>query len=127
MMRKPFLLRLATASFLFGLSAAAGCVDGYERTDIDRISSSDLPGTISAHTILIPVGGVTTAHVAPFNSDNKPMVGEVVSDNPAVLEINKTSDDKVYAFLGISRGTTKVRLYADDKVVAIVDATVGAQ
>ena len=109
---------------LLMLLLAAACGPDYSRTEIDNVSQSDLPGTVGGNEIRIPIGGVTTARVAPYNTDDEDMRGDVVSEDPSVLEIDKTTATNVYAFMGIRPGTTRVFLYADGQLVAAIPASV---
>lgn len=108
-----------------GLLAVNGCVATYGRTDISMVSgSAELPSTVTGRHISLSVGGVVTAHIGPFNSDDKPMVGDVASEDNNVLEVSRAYGDKNYAFLGKHPGKTTVELKADGVVVALIDAEV---
>jgi hypothetical protein len=103
---------------------AVGCGPSYDRTEIDSVSQSDLPGIVNPVEIRVPIGGVTTARVAPYNTDDDEMGGNVVSQDASVLEVDRTTAANVYAFLGVRVGTTRVILYADGAAVGAITATV---
>ncbi len=122
MMKRALLL----ASFLSSV-ALGGCAPSYSHTDISQVSTNELPGTVTVPRIQVTQGGIVTAHIAPFNSDEKPMVGDVVSQDRSILEVQRAYGDKNYAFLGIKPGTTHVEFRADGVTVAIIQAEVTAQ
>jgi hypothetical protein len=109
--------------------AATACAPAtYSRTDVSPVSTGDqLPGSISLDHATVPVAGVVVAHIAPFNSDDNPMVGNVVSDDPSTMQVLPAIGDKNYALLGVNTGSTTLRLLADGVVVASVPADVTPQ
>jgi hypothetical protein len=111
------------------LSVLAGCTASYSHTDISTVSPSDPPLTsqVTAFSVQVSEGGVVTAHIAPFNSDEKPMVGDVQSDNPSVLKVFRAYGDKNYAFVGLKQGQAHVLFLADGVTVATINAEVSAQ
>jgi hypothetical protein len=121
-MKTTFLLFSVLALFF-----ASGCTASYGHTDIDQVASGETGGVVSSRLISIPVGTVVTAHIAPFNPDGHPMEGAVEVDDPTMLEVDPTSKDKKYAFLGTKLGTTNVSLTADGLVVAVIRAEVVPQ
>lgn len=117
----PFVLGIATI-------AIGGCVATYDRTDLTSVSQNpELPSTITGRHIQLAVGGVVTAHVAPFNTDDNPMVGDVVSEDTSVLEVSRSFGDRNYAFLGRHAGKTVVELKADGVIVGSIEAEVTEQ
>jgi hypothetical protein len=109
--------------FLLAL-AAAGCTAGYSHTDITQSGASELPASVSVTGVKVTHGDVMTAHIAPFNSDEKPMVGDVASDDQTIMNVVRAYGDKNYAFLGVKPGKTVVELKADGVTVARIDAEV---
>lgn len=124
---KKLLSRIAPLSLVLGLAALSGCRANYSHTDISRVSSNDLPSTVTALHIAVTQGSIVTAHIAPFNNDEKPMVGDVQSSDPSTLQVLRAFDDKNYAFLGVKTGKTTVMFLADGIVVATIQADVTAQ
>lgn len=106
------------------LATLVGCTASYDRTDIDQVSTDELSSGVSSAKIYVTEGSLVSAHIAPFNSDGHPMVGSVVSDDPAIIEVRVTPKDKVYAFLGVRVGKTRVRFEADGITVQTVEAEV---
>ena len=119
-------MRLAPKSL--GLAAllglAVGCGPNYDRVEIDHVSLSDLPGEVSQREIRIPVGGVTTARVTAYDTNDSGMLGDVVSDDPSVLAVERTTATNGYAFIGTKLGATRVRVYADGILVVAIPALV---
>ena len=114
--------------FGFLALALAGCGATYNHTDVSSVSQApELPSTVTAKHIQITAGGVVTAHIAPFNSDSNPMVGDVVSEDNSVLEVTRAFGDKNYALLGKHAGKTLVELKADGAIVATIEAEVTEQ
>jgi len=107
--------------------AASGCTASYSRTDIDGVSHGEPASSVTSSRIQVPVGGIVTAHIAPVNSDGKPMVGEVRSRDPDLLAVESAVGDKVYALLGLKAGQTDIDLLADGLVVQTIHAEVTAQ
>jgi hypothetical protein len=111
----------------FFAASVGGCTAGYSHTDISQTGTSELPASVSQIGVKVTHGDVLTAHVAPFNSDEKPMVGDVVSDDQTILNVVRAYGDKNYAFLGVKPGRTVVELKADGLTVARLEAEVLAQ
>lgn len=107
--------------------AAAGCTASYSDTTIDGVSHGEPSSSVTRSQIQVPVGAVVTAHIAPVNSDGKPMVGEVRSHDTTILEIDPAAGDKVYALLGLREGQTEVDLVADGVIVQTIHAVVTSQ
>ncbi len=119
--RLPLLLVLPFAA------ASSGCIANYSHTDISSVSSNDLPSQVTAFRIAVTQGSIVTAHIAPFNNDEKPMVGDVQSSDPTMLTVVHAYGDKNYAFLGLKPGKTQVMFLADGVVVATIQSEVTAQ
>ena len=108
--------------------ASAACTATYSRTDVSAVSPGDqLMGSITQDHATVPVAGVVVAHIAPFNSDNNPMVGDVVSADPTTLLVLHSLGDKNYALLGVNSNQTTLQLLADGVVVAEIPADVTEQ
>lgn len=123
MMKKIlFLFSIATS-----LGALSGCTAGYRHTDISQVSTNDLPSAVNQVHIQVTEGSIVTAHIAPFNSDDKPMVGDVQSNDSSTLGVLKAYGDKNYAFLGVKPGKTTVLFLADGETVATIEADVTPQ
>ncbi len=112
---------------LFLAASLSACTASYSHTDISTVSSNDLPSTVTALHIAVTQGSIVTAHIAPFNSDQKPMVGDVQSGDPNTLVALRAYGDKNYAFLGQKVGKTTVMFLADGITVATIEAEVTAQ
>jgi hypothetical protein len=121
--------RLSLASLLapLAVAGAAGCTSSYSHTDISTVSTSDLPSQVTAFHVQVTQGAIVTAHIAPFNSDEKPMVGDVQSNDPSTLTVLHAYGDKNYAFLGVKPGKTTVEFLSDGVVVATIQSEVTAQ
>jgi hypothetical protein len=91
------------------------------------LGHNELSAEVSPRRIQVTHGGVVTAHIAPFNSDNKPMVGDVASDDRTILDVQRAYGDKNYAFLGVKPGKTIVELKADGVTVARIESEVTSQ
>ena len=111
----------------FALCALSGCVASYARTDIDSVSFSEVAVSINARGISMPVGVLAKAHIAPLNSDDNPMVGDVRSDDTTIMEVVRAPGEKNYAFLALRPGKTKVILLADGEQVGALEAVVTEQ
>jgi hypothetical protein len=120
---------LLRSLFLLPLAAAAltGCRSSYSHTDISSVSSNDLPSQVTAFHIAVTQGSVVTAHIAPFNSDEKPMIGDVQSSDPSTLEVLHAYGDKNYAFMGVKPGNASVMFLSDGVVVATIQSEVTTQ
>ena len=116
-----------SASTLALLGALTGCTSNYSHTDISTVSTNDLPSQVTAFHISVTQGSIVTAHIAPFNSDEKPMVGDVQSSDPSTIEVLRAYGDKNYAFLGKKAGKTTVMFLSDGITVATIQAEVTAQ
>lgn len=122
-----------TTIVLSGLLGAAslfamGCGGpSYAHTDIDQVSQSALPASVTVQTISARVGGVVTAHIVSYNSDKDAMSNTVESDNAGVLEVSTTPGDHVYAFIAASPGTAHITVRADGDPVLNITATVDPQ
>jgi hypothetical protein len=130
MKRQSFLFSFSfasTATVAMLAGALSGCTAGYRHTDISQVSSNELPSTVSAVHIQVTEGSIVTAHIAPFNSDDKPMVGDVQSTDRSMLDVLKAYGDKNYAFLGVKPGKTTVLFLADGETVATIEAEVTPQ
>lgn len=106
------------------LALVTGCGPDYDRTEISGVSQSDLPGSVEAREIRVAVGGVLTARVTSFDTSDDGMRGEIVSEDPSVLTIERTTSTNVYAFIGARRGATRARVYADGVLVMAIPAYV---
>jgi hypothetical protein len=126
-MMKAQLFSVFAVASLLSLAACGG--PSYAHTDIDQVStSSALAGqSVNVQQVTILEGGLATAHIVSYNTDNKGMGNSVESDNPAVLEVSSTTSDHVYAFLGISAGNAHVTIRADGDAVVTIVATVQPQ
>jgi hypothetical protein len=105
---------IVLASLACVLVSAAGCVDGYNRMDISPVAVGDkLKGNFTTAQVTLPAAGVMVVHIAPYNSGNHPMVGDVVSDDPTTVMVVRAEGEKNYALLGAKEGSTKLHLLAD--------------
>ena len=122
-------MKTTTCLFVIFLGALLAACGGptYAHTDIDQVSQSALPASVNVQALEMKVGGLVTAHVVSYNSDNKAMGNTVESDNPGVLEVSTTTNDHQYAFMGISSGTAHVTIRADGDPVVTIAATVDVQ
>lgn len=126
-MKAPTTRNFALPLAALALAALSGCTSSYSHTDISTVSSNDLPAQVSALRVAVTQGSIVTAHVAPWNSDEKPMVGDVQSTDAATLQVLHAYGDKNYAFLGVKAGKTTVTFLADGIVVATIQAEVTPQ
>jgi hypothetical protein len=108
-------------------ATASGCVATYERTEIQAQGGGDLPGSFDSRSAVIPVGGVVTAKVALFNTDGNPMVGNVLSDDPEVLKVDRGQEDNEYALLAVREGSTWLRVITRGRIVESIPARVVPQ
>ena len=119
---------MKTSLVLFFLGTVlTGCAAGYSRTEISSVSSNELSAEVTPTHITVTHGGVVTAHIAPFNSDSNPMVGDVASDDRTILDVQRAYGDKNYAFLGVKPGKTIIEFKADGVTVARVESDVVEQ
>lgn len=119
--------KLVRATLLAALLGAAACTASYSHTEINAISSGDLPTTISRQKIQVPVGAIAHAEIRPYNSDNNQMIGEVQSSDPSVLEVIPGIRNDTYAFIGRKAGKATVTLYAGGVAVGDIPADVVEQ
>jgi hypothetical protein len=115
---------------LFALAAASlatGCAATYSHTDISQVSSNELQSQVNATHIQVTHGGIVTAHIAPFNSDGNPMVGDVASEDTSVIQVYRATGDNNYALLGVKPGRTHLEFKADGVTVVTIDTEVTEQ
>ena len=124
---KNLLFGLHALLLPLALATTSGCRSSYSHTDISTVSSNDLPSQVTALHIQVTQGSIVTAHIAPFNSDEKPMIGDVQSNDPTTLTVLHAYGDKNYAFLGLKPGRTTVEFLSDGVVVATIQSEVTAQ
>ena len=101
-----------------------GCTASYSHTEMKTISSGDLPATVTRQRIQISVGAIAHAEIQPFNTDDNPMIGDVQSSDPNVIEVIAGAKNDTYAFLGHKVGKATVSLYAGGVLVGDIPAEV---
>jgi hypothetical protein len=106
------------------LLALSGCKPTYDHTTISQVGSNELPATVTPQKITVSVGGVLTAHIQPYNSDNEALTGDVQSDDPGTIEVAHSTVGANFVFLGIKVGTCKLHVLADGLNEATIDAEV---
>lgn len=112
---------------LVSLFAASGCGPSYDHTDFTNTRASKLGGTVNRSEISVPEGMIVTAHVVPYNDDNKVMTAKFTSRDEGTVVVQNVISDHDFAFVGLKPGTTDVELRADDDLVLTITATVTPQ
>jgi hypothetical protein len=119
---------MKTGIFLsIALFALSGCKASYDHTNISQVGSNELPASVTAQKITLAIGGVVTAHIAPFNSDNNALIGDVQSDDPSIVEVERTTGHDNYALLGIKTGTSSIHILAGGVSEATLQVEVTVQ
>jgi len=116
----------AAAMALGAITTLPACGPDYDRLEVTSVNNPN-GGTINFQRIEVVEGTVVTARIEPRNDDNESMHCHVRSDNASILEVSAVVNDRVYAFIGQSAGTTRIEFTAGDEVVLIVDAVVKPQ
>ncbi len=119
---------LASAAVLLGTAALTGCGPDFERMSIDGVvTTSTSAGRIDTARVTVPVGMVVKARVVAYNDDDEVMPTEMRTRNGGTLSISRVITENDWAFYGISEGETEVEVYADDKLVLVMRASVTPQ
>jgi hypothetical protein len=119
---------LASAALLLGVSALTGCGPDFDRMSIDGVVTTSVSsGRIDTSRVTIPVGMVLKARVVAYNDDDEVMPTEIRTRNGGTLSISRVISENDWAFYGINEGETDVEVYADDRLVLVMHATVTAQ
>lgn len=120
---------LLTALGLAAATFVTGCGPDFDRIGIDGVVAAPGGGQnrIDVARIVVPEGLALKARLAAYNTDNELMITRVEPENPAILSYSRVITDNDYAFYGIAVGETKVRVYADDELVLVINATVTPQ
>jgi hypothetical protein len=128
MQRSSRLATIATIALaLASTFALAACDDdSFAYAHVDQVTG-DPNTSFSMAKVSIPAGEAVVAHIQPFDHGDDPLSGDLVSDDPTILEIRRTVDDATYAFLGVHEGSTVIHVIADGAEVRIIPAVVTAQ
>ena len=100
--------------------------DSFAYAHVDQVTG-DPNTSFSMAKVSVPAGEAIVAHIQLFDHDDDLLSGDLVSDDPTILQIRRTVDDATYAFLGIHEGSTTIHLMADGAEVRIIPAVVTAQ
>ena len=113
---------------LAAITLLAGCGGpSYERTAITDVSAGDLDATITLANVTMQVGAASKAIIRPYDDDGEAMAGDVMSDDPSILEIAPGLAEAEYIFMARTIGSTTVRYMASGGVVSIARVTITPQ
>lgn len=119
---------LASAAVLFGVAALTGCGPDFERMSIDGVvTASTSAGRIDTARVTVPVGMVVKARIVAYNDDDEIMPTEIRTRNGGTISISRVISENDWAFFGMSEGESEVEVYADDRLVLVMRATVTPQ
>ena len=113
-----------------GILAMAGIVGrgpAYDRTEISRVISSKLGGSIAMQRIEVPEGLVVTGRIVAYNTDKEPMALGVQSVDPSLVEVLSASTDHGFSFVGRRHGQTSIELVVEGRRVMTIEAVVTPQ
>lgn len=119
---------LASAAVLLGAAALTGCGPDFERMSIDGVvTASTSAGRIDTARVTVPVGMVVKARIVAYNDDDEIMPTEIRTRNGGTISISRVISENDWAFFGMSEGESEVEVYADDRLVLVMRATVTPQ
>lgn len=111
---------------LVSMLAVTGCGPSYDHTDFTA-RASKLGGTVDRTQIVVPEGMIVTAHIVPYNTDNKVLTATFQSKDTSTLVVQNVISDHDFAFVGLKQGITDVELRADGDLVLTITANVTPQ
>ena len=128
-MSRSFFARFACLGAVALLAASlVGCGPDYDRTEISSVKSANvLDNKLDKGGLVLSEGLVITAHVVVWNDDNEQMSLGIRSKNETIVKIDPVVNDRNYAFIGQTAGSTEIEILADGDVVLTIPATVKAQ
>lgn len=118
--------RIAIALLSLGAIALSACGPDFDRVEIGK-QPSKIGGDISTTQLVIPVGMIVKAHLAPIDDSGDTMTARVRVVDNRILEAANVVTEADFAFIGLQPGTTEIELEADNKVVLIIPAIVTEQ
>jgi len=116
---------------IFGLVAigavlVAACNDDYDRLELTK-QPSTIGGDIDRSNLVVPVGMIVKAHLAPIDDSGDVMTATVSVVDDTIVEAASVVSEADFAFIGLKPGKTDIVLKADGKTVLIIPTTVTEQ
>lgn len=104
-----------------------GCADPrYDRTEVTQVVSPN-GGQLSVESIVLPMGSVLTGTITSYDEKGSVMKGDILIEDPSILELHPVFNSPSVAFFGVKAGSTKVSFVANGVVVRTLSGTVVTQ
>lgn len=126
-------IRSAVGLLLMGLagSALVGCAPDFDHLEIDLVTVPPLPVSVRPTNVELPVGVAVGLTATPFDTNGEKMEDDVVlaliPQNPSVIGVETTLDDRSFVFFGVGPGTTSISVDVDHQRRFDIPVTVKLQ
>lgn len=109
-----------------GAVLVSACNDDYDRLELSK-QPSTIGGDIDRSHLVVPVGMIVKAHLAPIDDSGDVMTATVSVVDETIVEAASVVSEADFAFIGLKPGKTEIVLKADGKTVLIIPTTVTEQ
>ena len=118
--------RIALGLVTLAAVVVSACNADYDRLELTK-QPSKIGGDITRSRLVVPVGMIVKAHLAPIDDDQEVMNATVTVLDDSILDAASVVSEADFAFIGLKPGETEIILKADGKTVLIIPTTVTEQ
>ncbi|MEO5727543.1 MAG: hypothetical protein ABI134_03760 [Byssovorax sp.] len=112
-------LSSAVGFVMMGLagSALVGCGPSFDHLEFGLLTVPPVSVSVGPTNVELPVGVAVGLTATPFDTDGEKMEDDVVlaliPNNPSVLDVETSTEDRSFVFFGVGPGTTSISVEVD--------------